>query len=84
MFPTHDFCHPLELIITNDLFKLNIHKFYIDTCISDHKTICVDLNLPKPHIKKKNFFLTAELIISISLNLIKIFLLHFLILNFLI
>ena len=82
-FPTHS-GHILELIITNDSSKLNIHPFcIIDTCISDHKTICVDLNLPRPHIKKQ-LFLTTELIISISLILIKIFLLHFLILNTLI
>ena len=54
-FPTHDSGHILDLIITNDLFKLNIHPFYSDSCISDHKTICGDLNLPKPHIKEKTF-----------------------------
>ena len=54
-FPTHDSGHILDLIITNDASKLNVHPFYIDTCISDHKTICVDLNLPKLHIKKKTF-----------------------------
>ena len=50
---SHDSSHILDFIITNDLLKLNIHPFYIDTCISDHKTICVNLN--KPHIKKKTF-----------------------------
>ena len=50
--PTHDSGHIVDLIITNDSSKLNIHSFYIDIYISDHKTICVDLNLPKSHIKK--------------------------------
>ena len=59
-FPTHDSGHILDLNITNDSSKLNIHPFYIDTCISDHKTICVDLNLSKPHIKQKNFFLSPN------------------------
>ena len=54
-FPTHDSGHILDLIITNDSSKLNINPFYIDTCISDYKTICIDLNLPKSHIKKKTF-----------------------------
>ena len=78
-FLTHYSGHILDLFINSDSFKLNINPFHIDTYISDHETICVDLNLPKSHIKKK-LFLTAKLI-SISLNLIKIFLLHFSILN---
>ena len=50
-FLTHG--HILDLIITNDSSKLNIHPFYIDICTSNHKTICVDLYLPKLFIKKK-------------------------------
>ena len=38
-FPTHDSGHILDLIITNDSYKLNIHPFYIDNCISNHKTM---------------------------------------------
>ena len=49
-FPTQDSGYNLELIITYDSSKLNIHSFYIDTCISDHKSICVDHNLLKLHI----------------------------------
>ena len=82
-FPIHEFDHILDLIITNDSFKLNIHPFYIDTCIFNHKTICVDLNLPKPHVKKKTF--SHRRINNINFaHLIKIFLLHFLILKTLI
>ena len=53
--PTHDSDHIFDLNITNNSSKLNIHPFYLDTCISDYKKICVDLNLPKPHIKKITF-----------------------------
>ena len=55
LFPTHDSGHVLDLIITNVSSKFNIHPFCIDTCISDHKTVCVDRNLAKPHIKKNIF-----------------------------
>ena len=41
-FPTHDSGHIFDLINTNDSSKLNIHPFYIDTFISDCKTICVE------------------------------------------
>ena len=50
--PTHVSGHSLNLIITNVSSKFNIFPFNIDTCISDHKTVCADLNLAKPHIKK--------------------------------
>ena len=50
-FPTHNSGHILDLIITNFSSKFNICPFCIDTCISDHKTVYVDLNLAKPHIK---------------------------------
>ena len=43
------------MIITNVSSKFNIHPFCIDIYISDHKTVCINLNLPKPHIKKKTF-----------------------------
>ena len=56
-FLTHDSGHILDLIISYDSSKLNIHPFHINTSISDHKKICVDLNLPKPHLKKKFFLL---------------------------
>ena len=70
---SHCYCHILDLIITNISSKLDFHSFCIDTCISDHKTVCVDLNLAKPHNEKK-LFLIVVLIISIALNLINIFL----------
>ena len=44
-----------SFFITNVSCKFNIRPFYIDTCISDHKTVCVDLNLAKLRIKKKTF-----------------------------
>ena len=54
-FPTPDSGHIIDLIITNISPKFNIRPFCIDTCISDHKTLCIDLNLAKPHIKTKTF-----------------------------
>ena len=54
-FPTHDSGHILDLIITNVSSKFNIRPSCIDTCISDHKTVCINLNLAKPHVKKKTF-----------------------------
>ena len=54
-FPTHDSSYILDLIVTNDSSKLNIHPFYFDTCISDHKTNYVDLNFTIPPIEKKTF-----------------------------
>ena len=78
-FPTHDPGHILDLIITKVSSKFNIRPFCIDTCIFDHNTVCVGLNLAKSHRKK--LFLIVVSRISISLNLIKIILLPFLILN---
>ena len=54
-FSTHDSKHILDLIITNDLSKLNIHLCYVDACISNNKTICVDSNFLKQHIRQKTF-----------------------------
>ena len=54
-FAIHNSGHILVLIITNVSFKFNIRPFCIDTCISDHKTVRVDINFAKLHIKKKFF-----------------------------
>ena len=54
-FPTHDSGHIFNLIITNVSSKFNIRPFYINTYISDNKTVYVDPNLAKPLIKKKTF-----------------------------
>ena len=54
-FPKNDSGHILDLIITIFSSKFNIHPFCIDTCISDHKTVCANLILAKTHIKKKLF-----------------------------
>ena len=51
-FPTHDPGHILDLIITKVSSKFNIRPFCIDTCIFDHNTVCVGLNLAKSHRKK--------------------------------
>ena len=79
-FPRHDYGQIFDLIITNVSSKFNICPFCINTCIFDHKTVCIDLSLAKPHIKKKLFLIVVSRM-SISLNLIKIFVLLFPILN---
>ena len=42
-FPTHDSVHILNLIITNASSKLAIYPNLTNTCISDHKTVYIDL-----------------------------------------
>ena len=79
-FPTHDAGHILDLITTNVSSKFNIHSFCIDTCISDHKEFVLILTLLS-YILRKKLFLIIVSRISISLTLIKIFLLSFPILD---
>ena len=54
-FPTHDFGHILDLIITNASSKLAIYPNSIDTCISDQKTVYIDLDIQKPVAEKSLF-----------------------------
>ena len=54
-FPTHDSGHALDLIIMNASSKLTIHPNLLDTCISDHKTVYIDIDIPKPVIQKSSF-----------------------------
>ena len=53
--PTHNSGHVLNLIITNASSNLVICPYMLDTYISDHKTVCVDINLPKPTVNKVTF-----------------------------
>ena len=43
-FPTHNSGHVLDLIITNALSNLVTCPFLLDTYISDHKTLCINLS----------------------------------------
>ena len=45
--PTHDSGHTIDLVITNASSKFTICPFMLDAYISDNKTICIDLDLPK-------------------------------------
>ena len=54
-FPTPNSGHVLDLIITNASSNLVTCPFLLDTYISDHKTVCVDIDLPKPNINKVTF-----------------------------
>ena len=47
-FPSHDSGHILDLIIINASSKLAIYPNLIDTRSSDHKTVYIDLEIPKP------------------------------------
>ena len=47
----------IDFVITNVSSKFIIYPFMLDTYISDHKTICIDLDLPKPTVHNKSFFL---------------------------
>ena len=53
--PTHDSGHILDLITTNTSFKLAIYPNLIDTCISNHKTVYIDLNIQIPVAQKLSF-----------------------------
>ena len=55
--PTHDSGHTIDLVITKASSKFVICPFLLDTYISDHKTVCIDLNLAKPTVHKTAFFL---------------------------
>ena len=54
-FPTQNSGHVLDLIITNASSNLVTYPFLLNTYISDHKTVCVDIDLPKPNINKVTF-----------------------------
>ena len=75
--PTHDSGHTIDLVITNASSKFTICPFTLDTYISDHKTVCIDLDLPKPTVHKTTFS-CRQLKKLIFLNLIKILQLIFL------
>ena len=47
--------HILDLMITNASLNLIICPYMLDTYISDHKTVCVDIDLPKPAVNKVTF-----------------------------
>ena len=53
--PTRNAGHILDIIITNASLKLVICPYMLDTYISDHKTVCVDFDLPKPTVNKVTF-----------------------------
>ena len=54
-FPTHNSGHVLDLIITNASPNLVTCPFLLDSNISDHKTVCLHIDLPKPNINKVTF-----------------------------
>ena len=54
-FPTHNSGHILDLITTNASSNLGTCLILLDTYISDHKIVCVDIDLPKPYINKVTF-----------------------------
>ena len=54
-FLTHDSDHILDLIITNAPSKLAIYLNLIDTCISNHKTVYIDLDIQKLVARKLSF-----------------------------
>ena len=54
-FPTHNSSHILDLIITNASSKLAIYPNLIDACISDQKTVHIDLDIQKPLAQKSSF-----------------------------
>ena len=53
--PTHNSGHILDLIITNASSNLIICPYVLDTYISDHRTVCVDIDLPKLAVNKVTF-----------------------------
>ena len=53
--PTHNSGHIFVLTITNASSNLVICPYMLDTHISDHKTLCVDMDLPKPIVNKVTF-----------------------------
>ena len=54
-FSTYNSGHVLDLIITNASSNLVTCPFLFYTYISDHKTVCVDIDLPKSNINKITF-----------------------------
>ena len=54
-FSTQNSGHAFDLIITNASLNLVTCPFLLDTYIWDHKTVCVDIDLPKPNINKVTF-----------------------------
>ena len=54
-FPTQNSGHVFDLIITNASSNLVTCPFLLDTYISDHKTVCVEIDLPKPYTNKVTF-----------------------------
>ena len=54
-FPTHDSDRIIHVIITNASSKLAIYPNLIESCISDHKTVYVDLDIQKP-VAQKSYF----------------------------
>ena len=53
--PTHNSSHILDLIITNASSNPVICPYMLDAYISIHKTVCVDIDLPKPTVNKVTF-----------------------------
>ena len=53
--PTHNSGNILDLIITNASSNLVICPYILETYILDHKTVCVDIDLPKPAFNKVTF-----------------------------
>ena len=53
--PTHNSGCILDLFITNASPNLVICPYMLDKCISDHKTVCVDIDLFKSIVNKVTF-----------------------------
>ena len=53
--PTHDSGHTIDLVLTNAFSKFIICPFMLHTYISNHKTICIDHDLPKQIVHKTTF-----------------------------
>ena len=53
--PTHNSGHILDLIIANASLNLLICPYMLDTFISNHRTACVEIDLPKPTVNKVTF-----------------------------
>ena len=54
-FSTHNSSHILDFIKINTSSKLTINSNLIDTYISDHKTVNIDLDILKPVAQKSSF-----------------------------
>ena len=54
-FPIHNSSHILDLIVTNASSNLVTGPYLLNTYISDHKTVCIDIGHSKPNVNKVTF-----------------------------